>query len=100
MGRPSAVKRNPRASTNGYDMLRGLQRVWLMSEQPCGKYLPPHQALIYPDAKTSTRSVANKHREAIPILTHVPEIDRQPNLVAIDTVARCGHTLRVNTPTR
>ncbi|GAA4362550.1 DDE-type integrase/transposase/recombinase [Paeniglutamicibacter cryotolerans] len=140
-GPASAVKRNPRPRTYGYDTLKVLQRVWLMAGQPCGKYLAPimgptlqnmenhpgsapfgHEkarytpavraqlltmspatidrllapckALLYPDAKSSTRSVANRHREAIPIMTHVPEIDKQPGLVAIDTVAHCGHTLK------
>lgn len=65
-----------------------------MSPATIDRLLGPFKTELYPDAKTSTKSVGNKYREAIPIMTRIPQIDKQPGLVAIDTVAHCGHTLK------
>lgn len=64
-----------------------------MSPATIDRLLGIYKAMLHPDGKSTTRSVKNQYRETIPILTHVPMIDRQPGLVAIDTVAHCGHTL-------
>lgn len=58
------------------------------------RLLAPHKHALAPGGKSTTRSRKNRHAEAIPIMTHVAAIDWQPGLVAIDTVAHCGHTTR------
>lgn len=40
-GPASAVAFKPRSRIYGYDTVKILQRVWLMTGQPCGKYLVP-----------------------------------------------------------
>lgn len=65
-----------------------------MSPATIDRLLAPHKARLHPDGKSTTRSMRNQYREAIPIMTRIPAIDRQPGLVAIDTVAHCGHTIK------
>ncbi|WP_043472601.1 DDE-type integrase/transposase/recombinase [Paeniglutamicibacter gangotriensis] len=140
-GPASAVKHKPRSPSYGYDTLKVLQRVWLIADRPCGKYLAaamastldnmeshagrgsfgpvrgrygplvreqllaispatidrllkPYKAQLQPDGISTTHSTKNQYRQAIPIMTRIPVIDRQPGLVAIDTVAHCGLTAK------
>ncbi len=140
-GRASAVKRKPRSRTYGFDTVKVLQRIWLVADRPCGKYLAtvmattldnmeahavsgafgpvrgrytpvvreqllgispatidrilkPYKAQLQPDGISTTHSTKNQYRQAIPIMTRIPAIDRQPGLVAIDTVAHCGLTAK------
>lgn len=65
-----------------------------MSAATIDRLLGTYKARLHPDGKSTTHSVKNQYRETIPIMTSVPVIDRQPGLVAIDTVAHCGHTTR------
>ncbi|HEY5222185.1 MAG TPA: DDE-type integrase/transposase/recombinase, partial [Microbacteriaceae bacterium] len=58
------------------------------------RLLAPYKRALQPGGKSTTRSRKNRHAERIPIMTHVAAIDWQPGLVAIDTVAHCGHTTR------
>lgn len=58
------------------------------------RLLAPHKRSLQPGGKSTTRSRKNRHAELIPIMTHVAAIDWQPGLVAIDTVAHCGHTTK------
>lgn len=58
------------------------------------RLLAPHKRALAPGGKSTTRSRKNRHAELIPIMTHVAAIDWQPGLVAIDTVAHCGHTTK------
>ncbi|MEO6942320.1 MAG: transposase family protein [Terrimesophilobacter sp.] len=65
-----------------------------MSPATIDRLLAPYKRGLHPGGKSTTRSRKNRHAEAIPIMTHVAAIDWQPGLVAIDTVAHCGHTTR------
>ena len=65
-----------------------------MSAATIDRLLAPHKRMLRPGGKSTTRSRKNRHAEAIPIMTHVPAIDGQPGLVAIDTVAHCGHSTK------
>lgn len=65
-----------------------------MSASSIDRLLAPFKARLHPEGKSTTRSRQSRHTEAIPIMTRVPAIDRQPGLVAIDTVAHCGHTTK------
>lgn len=66
----------------------------MMSAATIDRLLAPHKLALHPGGKSTTRSRKNRHSEVIPIMTHVAAIDWQPGLVAIDTVAHCGHTTR------
>lgn len=66
----------------------------MMSAATIDRLLAPHKQALHPGGKSTTRSRKNRHAEVIPIMTHVAAIDWQPGLVAIDTVAHCGHTTR------
>lgn len=65
-----------------------------MSPATIDRLLAPHKRMLRPGGKSTTRSRKNRHSEAIPIMTHVAAVDWQPGLVAIDTVAHCGHTTK------
>ncbi|MGP5227289.1 integrase catalytic domain-containing protein [Arthrobacter rhombi] len=65
-----------------------------MSLATIDRLLRPFKARLHPDGKSTTRSHKNRHSEMIPIMTRIPVIDRQPGLVAIDTVAHCGHSAK------
>lgn len=66
----------------------------IMSAATIDRLLAPHKNGLHPGGKSTTRSRKNRHAEVIPIMTHVAAIDWQPGLVAIDTVAHCGHTTK------
>lgn len=65
-----------------------------MSAATIDRLLAPHKRMLYPAGKSTTRSRKNRHAELIPIMTHIPAVDWQPGLVAIDTVAHCGHSAK------
>lgn len=65
-----------------------------MSAATIDRLLAPYKRLLHPGGKSTTRSRKNRHSEAIPIMTHVAAVDWQPGLVAIDTVAHCGHSTK------
>ncbi|MHA7271553.1 integrase catalytic domain-containing protein [Arthrobacter sp. HLT1-20] len=58
------------------------------------RLLAPFKQSMYPDGKSTTRSRRNQYTEAIPIMSRIPDIDWQPGLVAIDTVAHCGNNAK------
>ena len=68
-----------------------------MSAATIDRLLAPHKLTLRPGGKSTTRSRKNRHSEAIPIMTHVRVLDWQPGLVAIDTVAHCGHSTKAST---
>ena len=65
-----------------------------MSAATIDRLLAPHKRALRPGGKSTTRSRKNRHAQLIPIMTHVSAIDWQPGLVAIDTVAHCGHSTK------
>jgi transposase InsO family protein len=65
-----------------------------MSAATIDRLLAPHKRTLHPGGKSTTRSRKNRHAEVIPIMTHVAPVDWQPGLVAIDTVAHCGHSTK------
>lgn len=65
-----------------------------MSAATIDRLLAPFKLSMYPDGKSTTRSRRNRYTEAIPIMSRIPDIDWQPGLVAIDTVAHCGNTAK------
>lgn len=58
------------------------------------RLLKPAKAAMDPLGKSSTQSRKTRLSELIPLMTHVPVLDEQPGLIAVDTVAHCGHTLK------
>ena len=70
------------------------EQLLTMSAPTIDRLLAPHKRSLLPGGKSTTRSRKNRHAEAIPIMTHVSAIDWQPGLVAIDTVAHCGHSTK------
>ena len=70
------------------------EQLLTMSAPTIDRLLAPHKRSLRPGGKSTTRSRKNRHAEAIPIMTHVSAIDWQPGLVAIDTVAHCGHSTK------
>ncbi|WP_345470001.1 transposase family protein [Glutamicibacter ectropisis] len=65
-----------------------------MSPATIDRYLAPFKERLHPDAKSSTRSSKNRFRDIIPIMTRIRPIDQQPDIIMVDTVAHCGHTLK------
>ena len=65
-----------------------------MSAATIDRILAPFKLSMYPDGKSTTRSRRNQYTEAIPIMSRIPDIDWQPGLVAIDTVAHCGNSAK------
>lgn len=58
------------------------------------RLLAPFKLSMYPEGKSTTRSRRNQYMEAVPIMSRIPDIDWQPGLVAIDTVAHCGNSAK------
>ncbi|MCY0906735.1 transposase family protein [Arthrobacter sp. H14-L1] len=65
-----------------------------MSAATIDRLLAPFKLSMYPEGKSTTRSRRNHYTEAIPIMSRIPDIDWQPGLVAIDTVAHCGNSAK------
>jgi len=65
-----------------------------MSAATIDRLLAPFKRSMYPAGKSTTRSRRNQYTESIPLMSRVPEIDWQPGLVAIDTVAHCGNSAK------
>lgn len=65
-----------------------------MSAATIDRMLKPTKAAMDPVGKASTTSRATRLSELIPLMTRVAQIDQQPGLIAVDTVAHCGHTLK------
>ena len=65
-----------------------------MSAATIDRLLAPFKLSMYPDGKSTTRSRRNQYTESIPIMSRIPDIDWQPGLVAIDTVAHCGNNAK------
>ena len=70
------------------------EQLLTMSAATIDRLSAPHKKMLRRGGKSTTRSRKNRHGEAIPIMTHVPAIDWQPGLVAIDTVAHCRHSTK------
>ncbi len=70
------------------------EQLLVMSAATIDRLLAPYKLKLYPDGTSTTRSRKNRHTEQSPITTRIPVIDRQPGLVAIDTVAHCGNTAK------
>lgn len=86
------------AGTGAFGPVRGrygpVVREQLLAISPAtiNSLLWPYKAQLQPDGISTTHSTKNQYRQAIPIMTRIPVIDRQPGLVASDTVAHCGLT--------
>ena len=65
-----------------------------MSAATIDRLLAPFKLSMYPDGKSTTRSRRNQYTEVIPIMSRIPDIDWQPGMVAIDTVAHCGNSAK------
>lgn len=65
-----------------------------MSAATIDRLLAPFKLSMYPQGKSTTGSRRNQYTEAIPIMSRIPDIDWQPGLVAIDTVAHCGNSAK------
>ena len=70
------------------------EQLLAMSAATIDRLLAPFKASMYPDGKSTTRSRRNQYTESIPIMSRIPDIDWQPGLVAIDTVAHCGNSAK------
>lgn len=71
-------------------------RAQLLEVRPAtiDRLLGPAKAAMDPLGKSSTQSRKTRLSELIPLMTQVPVLDEQPGVIAVDTVAHCGHTLK------
>lgn len=65
-----------------------------MSAATIDRLLAPFKQSMYPEGKSTTHSRRNQYTEAIPSMSRIPNIDWQPGLVAVDTVAHCGNSAK------
>jgi transposase InsO family protein len=65
-----------------------------MSAATIDRLLAPFKRAMYPEGKSTTRTRRNQYTESIPLMVRIPVIDWQPGLVAIDTVAHCGNSIK------
>ncbi|QRQ79996.1 transposase family protein [Glutamicibacter protophormiae] len=70
------------------------EQLLAMSPATIDRILKPTKAAMDPVGQSSTKSRTTRLTELIPLMTRVPALDQQPGLIAVDTVAHCGHTLK------